>query len=69
MRGPMKLINSNSGEMECRICGSQYWACIRPGGGYHPCSWQCPNGKCSTNRRQWYAARQRFVKPNWRALL
>lgn len=68
LKGPMKLINSNSGQMECRICGSQHWACIRPGGGYHRCTWQCPKGRCPSNRNRWSVELQRFVKPNWRTV-
>ncbi|SPE25281.1 hypothetical protein SBA5_490057 [Candidatus Sulfotelmatomonas gaucii] len=68
MRGPMTLIDSNSGQMECRICGSQHWACTRPGGGYHRCSWQCPNGKCPSNRKQWSKEPRRVVKRYWLAV-
>jgi hypothetical protein len=69
MKGPLKLINSKSGQMECCICNSQHWASISPGGEYYRGSWQCAKEQCPSNRRQWYTARQRFVKPNWRALL
>jgi hypothetical protein len=68
MKGPMKLINSNSGQMECRICDSQHWASNSMEGGYYRGSWQCPNEQCRSNRKQWSLQLQRFVKPNWRAL-
>ena len=43
----MKLINPNTGEMECKVCGSRHVANLKPnsqGGGYHRGSWQCVNG-------------------------
>lgn len=68
MKGPMKLINSHSGQMERSICHSQHWASIRPGGGYYRESRQCSNEKCPSNRKRWSVELQRFVKPNWRTV-
>ena len=40
----MKLINENTGLMECQICGARHNAQIQPGGKYRRGSWQCPKG-------------------------
>jgi len=42
----MKLIDSTTGLMECRICGSRHRhsAMIRPGGNFYRGAWQCVNG-------------------------
>ena len=42
----MKLIDKNSGLMECRVCGKRHYANIRPlsNGKYYRGSWQCING-------------------------
>jgi hypothetical protein len=37
----MRLIDGRTGQMECRVCGSQHFANLRRGGGYHYGSWQC----------------------------
>ena len=68
MKSPMKFINSSSGQMECRICRSQHWASIRPGGGYYRESWWCSNEQCPSNRKHWSVEHQRLVEPNWRTL-
>ena len=49
-RGPMKLLNRETGLMEYGICGYRHLASIRPssGGKYYGGSWQCKNG-CGKN--------------------
>ena len=37
----MKLIDPNTGRMECRVCGAVHWANLKTGGGYYRGSWQC----------------------------
>lgn len=46
MRGPMKLVNKYTNEMECRVCGSIHFASIKPqsGGKFYRGSWQCRYG-------------------------
>jgi len=42
----MKLINSRTGEMECRVCGATHYSQIKPLAGeifYHN-DWECRNG-------------------------
>jgi hypothetical protein len=42
-KGTMELLNPYSGQMRCRICGSEHWASIKPNsnGRYYRGSWQC----------------------------
>ena len=42
----MKLIDPNTGEMECKVCGARHYARVKPdsGGNFYRGSWQCPNG-------------------------
>jgi len=42
----MRLLDPNTGLMECKICGARHWANIKPdsGGKYYRGSWQCQNG-------------------------
>jgi hypothetical protein len=42
----MKVLDQYTGLMECKICGFQHYANIRPdsGGRYYRGSWQCSNG-------------------------
>ncbi len=42
----MKLIDPNTGLMECQVCSERHYASIRPssGGKYYRGSWQCVNG-------------------------
>lgn len=40
----MKLIDPNSGRMECRWCGAVHHASQRGEGRYHRGNWQCQNG-------------------------
>jgi hypothetical protein len=42
----MRLIDPNTGLMECRVCGARHCANIRPmsNGHYYRGSWQCQNG-------------------------
>lgn len=76
MKGPMKLLNDRSGLMQCCVCGSQHIASLqsryeRSDGktSYYRGSWQCPTEHCPSNQKEWDAATQRLVKPNWRKLL
>jgi hypothetical protein len=76
MRGPMKLIDENSGLMECRVCTSRHYASIQSGveradgvtrffRGSYQCSWQ----QCPSNQKEWDESKQRYVKTNWRKLV
>jgi hypothetical protein len=42
----MKLLDRYTGRMECKVCGREHYANIRPrsGGRYYRGSWQCLNG-------------------------
>lgn len=42
----MKLLDSQTGLMECQLCGARHFANIKPGsnGNYYRGSWQCQNG-------------------------
>ena len=47
----MRLVNSNSGLMECKVCGQEHWASLQSGSEradgvtrYYRGSWQCSNG-------------------------
>lgn len=43
----MKLIDPSTGRMECKVCGAEHYANLRPnreGGGYKRGCWQCVNG-------------------------
>lgn len=42
----MKLLDPETGLMECKVCGARHAAVIRPGsnGKYYRGSWQCVNG-------------------------
>ena len=42
----MRLVNPNTGKMECRICGAEHWANVRPdsNGQFYRGSWQCRFG-------------------------
>ena len=63
MKGPMKLIEASSGLMECRVCGSNHYANMKSGGGYHRGSFQCSNEQCPSNVKLWDEEKKRFVKP------
>jgi hypothetical protein len=76
MRGPMKLIDRNSGLMECRVCSSRHQASLQSGyeradgvTRYYRGSFQCSNESCPCNQREWDESKQRYVKPNWRRLV
>jgi hypothetical protein len=76
MKGPMKLIDQNSGLMECRVCGSRHTASIQSGylradgiTRYHRGSYQCSDEHCSSNQKEWDESKRRYVKPNWRKLV
>ncbi|HZE87022.1 MAG TPA: hypothetical protein VE090_02330 [Methylomirabilota bacterium] len=45
-RGNTKLVNPVSGLMECIVCGSRWYASIKPAsnGNYFRGAWQCPSG-------------------------
>jgi hypothetical protein len=49
---PMKLIDPMTGHMQCKVCGSEHYASIRPrsNGRYQRGSWQCVNG-CKPERQ------------------
>jgi hypothetical protein len=40
----MKLLDPDSGLMECRVCGFRHHANLTEKGKYRRGSWQCPNG-------------------------
>lgn len=42
----MRQVDPWSGLMECRVCGSQHSACVRPAsnGNFYRGSWQCQFG-------------------------
>ena len=40
----MRLIDPNTGLMECKACGRRHTANLRSGGHYFRGSWQCLNG-------------------------
>ena len=42
----MKLLDSQTGLMECRICGARHSPLIKPdsGGKFYRGSWQCQHG-------------------------
>lgn len=76
MKGPMKLIDENSGLMECRVCGSRHYPSIQSGTEradgvtrFRKGSYQCSNESCPSNDKQWHEELQRFVKPDWRKLV
>ena len=43
---PMELINEYTGLMQCKVCGQQHLADIKPrsNGRYYRGAWQCLNG-------------------------
>jgi hypothetical protein len=63
----MKLVDSNTGKMECKICGSIHFASMRPnaeGGGYRRGSWQCDNScKFLDDGKVWNGRLQKEEKP------
>ena len=40
----MRLVDPNSGLMECKVCGQTHYANLKEGGSYKRGSWQCVNG-------------------------
>lgn len=42
----MRLVNPDTGLMECKVCGARHQAQVKPdsGGKFYRGSWQCPNG-------------------------
>jgi hypothetical protein len=76
MKGPMKLIDENSGLMQCRVCGSRHVASIQSGleradgvTRFYKGSHQCGSGQCPSNQKEWDDSKRRYVKPNWRLLV
>lgn len=76
MRGPMKLIDANSGLMECPVCGSWHHASLQSGyeradgiTRFRRGSWQCSNEYCPSNQKGWNAPTQRFVKRDWHKMV
>jgi hypothetical protein len=53
MKRPMKLIDPNTGLMECGVCGSRHFANIKPhsGGRFYRAAWQCSSDSCPTKQR------------------
>jgi hypothetical protein len=49
----MKLVDRYTGKMECKFCGSEHYASIKPqsGGLYYRGSWQCCNSQCPSKLR------------------
>jgi hypothetical protein len=43
---PMELINEYTGLMQCKVCGQQHLADMKPNsnGRFYRGAWQCPNG-------------------------
>lgn len=42
----MRLIDGHTGRMQCKVCGAEHYASIKPmsGGQYYRGSWQCIHG-------------------------
>jgi len=40
----MKLVNPETGEMQCKVCNARHWANLKSGGKFYRGSWQCQNG-------------------------
>ena len=40
----MKLLDPDTGLMQCKVCGNRHIANLRQGGYYYRGSWQCQNG-------------------------
>ena len=54
----MKLLDPDTGRMECQVCGAQHFANTAPGGrGYYRGSWRCRNG-CKLPEREDEEARR-----------
>jgi hypothetical protein len=53
MKRPMKLIDPNTGLMECAVCGSRHFANIKPhsGGRFYGGARQCSSDNCPTKQR------------------
>jgi hypothetical protein len=66
MAKPMKLIDRNSNLMECRVCGWMHVAFVKTGGGFRRGAWQCMNGQCPTNIKEWDEQKQRYIKVGYR---
>ncbi len=43
---PTKLINSHTGELECKLCGTRFFSSVRPLNGelYYRTRFRCPKG-------------------------
>ncbi len=48
-RGSIEVVDSRTGGMRCRECGSVWWSSLRHGGGYHRGSWTCHD--CGANSK------------------
>ena len=48
----MQLIDKNTGEMRCKVCGAVHYAMIRPNsnGSYYRGAWQCHEHDCPSNQ-------------------
>jgi hypothetical protein len=42
----MKVVNSETGRMVCRVCGEEHYALIKPdsNGQFYRSAWKCRNG-------------------------
>jgi hypothetical protein len=45
---PMKLLDPQTGLMECSVCGARHWGMLKSGGGYIRGAWQCHSQVCPT---------------------
>jgi hypothetical protein len=50
-RKVMKLVDPETGEMVCKVCGAIHWASLKSGGRYYCGSWQCQN-RCTLDTSQ-----------------
>ena len=52
LKRPMKLIDAYTGRLQCKVCGSEHYASIKPRsrGRYYRGSWQCSNQNCEANQ-------------------
>ena len=60
----MELLNSYTGEMRCRVCGSVHFASIKPhsNGLYYRGSWTCSYRDCPSNSKEAVEAKANHVE-------
>lgn len=53
MKKVMRLVDENTGLMECRVCGHKHFANIKPysNGKFYRGAWQCENG-CNLDKKE-----------------